>query len=422
VRPPVIEDAELPPTRTRPLLIGVSLVVAAVCSSLWLVRNTDLGIYWYGVNGFFSGIRSAYGPDSGVGDPLEYRYAPVTYLILYPLRFVSLRVAGFWWMLVAWAAAIATVWTAVRVRGLRFSNTAMVACCAYMLAYLVLAIRYGNVQPFAICAIFASLMLAEKQPGWSGILLALAITFKIWPILFLPWLLRRTRLRAATYSLVWLIVIWMLPLPVFGASGYRALIQQWYGAISGLGATYPDVHYVLGESLRELMVRHFTAAAPALKDVPAFHILALSQSTVTIIWAVVSVAVYSWFAVCMLRSDVRKMWAWDGLAFVLYSIVEPYAVKSGLISLGPAVLTAACLYTLGTEERAEQPIISRANTLFLGACLIAVIGTVIQYRPWQHFLLGIGLDFWAELLLLSAMFLWITRTNLPERLSGSFHS
>jgi hypothetical protein len=422
VLPPAIEDAQLPRARTRPLLIGASLAIAAICSSLWLVRNTDLGIYWYAVNGFFSGIRSAYGPDSGVGHPLEYRYAPVTYLILYPLRFVSLRVAGFWWMLAAWAAAIATVWTAVRVRGLRFSNAAVVLCCVYMLAYVVLAIRYGNVQPFAICAIFASLMLSEKHPGGSGILLALAITFKVWPILFLPWLFRRARLRAATYSLVWLAVIWMLPLPIFGASGYWALIQQWYGAISGLEATYPDVHYVLGQSLRELMVRHFTAAAPALKDVPAFHIFELSQSTVTILWAVISVAVYSWFVVCMLRSDDRKMWAWDGLAFVLYSIVEPYAVKSGLISLGPAVLTAGCLYTLGMEEPAMRPMGLRAGRLFLGACLLAILGTVTQYRAWQHFLLGVGLDFWAELLLLSAMFLWIARTNLPERLTGSLHS
>ena len=35
------------------------------------------------VNGFFSGLRPAYGPGSGLGFPMHYRYAPATYLLLW---------------------------------------------------------------------------------------------------------------------------------------------------------------------------------------------------------------------------------------------------------------------------------------------------------------------------------------------------
>jgi hypothetical protein len=42
----------------------------------------------------------------------------------------------------------------------------------------------------------------------------------------------------------------------------------------------------------------------------------------------------------------------------------------------------------------------------------------MQYRPWQRYVLSYGLDFWAELLLLAAMFLWIVHTPLAERRTG----
>jgi hypothetical protein len=140
---------------------------------------------------------------------------------------------------------------------------------------------------------------------------------------------------------------------------------------------------------------------------------------------IISVVVYVTFVISMLRSDRRKLWAWDGLTFVLYSLLEPYAVKSGLISLGPAALTAACLFTLGTSKNLVTAIstpgtrrfISWANRLFLAACLLSFTEAIVQYKLWQRFLLSIGLDFWAEILLLGAFGIWIFLTPLPESVS-----
>jgi hypothetical protein len=87
-------------------------------------------------------------------------------------------------------------------------------------------------------------------------------------------------------------------------------------------------------------------------------------------------------------------------------VLEPYAVKSGLISLGPAALTAAWLYTVRPQKRANQ--------LFLTACLLSFLGAAIQYRPWQRFLLTAGLDFWAEVLLLLALCIWIRAERRVE--------
>jgi len=390
-----------------------ALGAAAVLSALFLVKNVDLRVYWYGVNGFFSGTRPAYGPNSGLGFPMEYRYPPVTYLILFPLSKMSLRVAGILWTLGAWAASAGAVWLGLRVRGLRFDGASIVACSAFMAAYVVLAIRYANVQPFVIAAIFAALILSETQPIAAGILLALGITFKIWPILFLPLLFWRARRRAAIFTVISLVVLWMFPLAIFGAARYGWLLKEWYAAVGRVGATYSEFYYFPGQSLRGVLLRYLTPVVPPLNSFPAIHVFSFSPESAVVTWGIVSLVVYCFFVVLMLRSDARRLWAWDGMAFVLYSLLEPYGVKSGLISLGPAALTAGCLFTIGRRKD------RRANGLFLGACMLSVLGAIIQYKPWQRFLLAAGLDFWTEILLLSAFVVWILYTRVPESLTSS---
>src|SRR5437588_6149436 len=90
---PVIEQQQLPKIRqtgTNPkskVFVYGCVAILAVVSSLFLAKSVDLAVYWYGVNGFFRGTRPAYGPMSGIGFPMEYRYPPVTYLLLFPLKF-----------------------------------------------------------------------------------------------------------------------------------------------------------------------------------------------------------------------------------------------------------------------------------------------------------------------------------------------
>jgi hypothetical protein len=83
---------------------------------------------------------------------------------------------------------------------------------------------------------------------------------------------------------------------------------------------------------------------------------------------------------------------------------EPFAVKSGLISLAPAALTAACLYTVEKQRT--------ANRLFLAACAISFAEAILQYRPWMRYLLSLGTDFWMEILLVAAFVIWIRRSNV----------
>jgi len=320
-------------------------------------------------------------------------------------------------MLGEWTMAGIALWLAVRVRRLWFSATATVALCAFLLAYVVLAVRYGNVQPFVIAWLFTAQILSETRPVVAGILLALAVTFKIWPIFFLVLFLRRERFRTALAAVVSLLIVWAAPIFAFGPRGYWALLRDWYVAVGRVGTTYSEFYYFPGQSLRGILLRWLTPVEPAMSSFPKINILSLQPKLAVEIWGVTALILCVCFTVWMLRSDRSRMWAWDGLAFVLYSMLEPYAVKSGLISLAPAAITAACLFTLASTEQIRKARAPRwANGLFLTVCAISFLEAVAQYRPLTRYCLVIGVDFWMEVLLLIAFAIWIGWANIPEKL------
>ncbi len=289
-------------------------------------------------------------------------------------------------------------------------------CAPTLCAYLVLAVRYGNVQPFAIAWIFAALLLSERRPVLAGILLALAVTFKIWPVLFIPWFFPRGRRLAAVWFGVALAALWCAPLAVFGAHGYWGLLRDWYAAVGRVGTTYSEFYYFPGQSIRGLLLRWLTPVDPPLNYFPHINVLSLDPKTAVHLWMLTGAMLYSFFALWMLRTKRQTQWVWDGMAFVIYSMIEPYAVKSGLISLAPAVLTAGCLFAFRKEDpkSSSSNAVRWANRLFLAACTISFIQAVLQYKPWQRYLLSFGMDFWGECLLLGAFTLWIGWTRLPE--------
>jgi hypothetical protein len=321
-------------------------------------------------------------------------------------------------MLAEWINAGWVMWIALRIRRLHFDAKSILAICAFLCAYLVLAVRYGNVQPFVIAWIFAALMLAETRPFAAGILLALAATFKIWPVLFIPWLFPRQRRRAAVWFGVTLTALWIAPVTVFGAHGYWGLLRDWYAAVERVGTTYSEFYYFPGQSIRGVLLRWLTPVAPPLDYFPRINILSLEPKTAVHLWMIAAAVLYGVFVIWMLCSDRRTLWAWDGIAFVIYSMIEPYAVKSGLISLAPAVVTAGCLFALRCKldpTRSNRAVVW-ANRLFLAACAISFAQAILQYKPWQRYLLSFGMDFWGECLLLMAFALWIGRTQVPQTL------
>jgi hypothetical protein len=378
----------------------------AVLTSYWLTRNIDFGVYWHAVRGFGNHSQKLYGPGSGIGYPMIFRYPPIAYLLLWPLGILPLRWAGFIWMVGAWTAGVASVQIARKTLMLRFELTAVVLGFAAILAYCVLSIRSGNVQPYLIAMIFVALTLATRYPQIAAGLLAVCISFKLWPAFFLPCFLRRGRRAVLIWLLPAMLILWLVPIAIWQPLQYSRLIAQWYHEELRVASANSELWYFPGQSLRGILLRYTTSAVPWLRGFPDVHFLCLSTVLAVRIWLVAAGGTYLVVCGLMLRSHARTQWVWDGLLFALFSILEPFCPKSSMISLGPAILVAAAIYS-EAGARARIPSAWIARRLYVLACALSLLCALLQYRPAIRFMLAIGADFYVSLLLFISLALSI---------------
>jgi hypothetical protein len=132
---------------------------------------------------------------------------------------------------------------------------------------------------------------------------------------------------------------------------YLDLIHQWYRSELQSATTNSEIWYFPGQSLRGVLLRYLTTSDPWIRGFPDVHVMSLSPETVVRAWEGTAVLAYASACVAMLRSDPGKRWVWDGLAFVIFTLLEPFCLKSSMISLGPAVLIAAALFSGEWQDR-----------------------------------------------------------------------
>src|SRR5262245_72994 len=85
-------------------VVVAALIGAAILAAAWYVstRPMDFRVYYYGARGVFDGSRPVYGPSSGLGWPMHYRYPPLFLLLFAPFSWLPLSIsAGLWLILKA---------------------------------------------------------------------------------------------------------------------------------------------------------------------------------------------------------------------------------------------------------------------------------------------------------------------------------
>lgn len=353
-----------------------------------------------------------------MGYPMMFRYPPIAYLLLWPLGTIPLRWAGFTWMLGAWAVSVASIQiarAAFVIAPMRLTATLLGFAC--MLAYCVLGIRSGNIQPYLIGMIFTAINISSTRPIVAAGLLALSISFKIWPAFFLPCFFRRHRRTVLIWLVPALLVLWLAPAAVWSPSAYSHLIVQWYRQELQIVSANSELWYFPGQSLRGVLLRYMTPASPWLHGFPDVHFLSLSPVAVVHLWFVAASSAYLVVSTAMLRSAARTQGVWDGVFFALFTLLEPFCPKSSMISLGPAVLIAAMTYSESTN-RPRAGSIWLAQRLFVLACSLSFLCAVLQYRPVIRVTLAIGMDFYVSLLLFVALILWSANVKSVRDASG----
>ncbi|HTS46698.1 MAG TPA: glycosyltransferase family 87 protein [Bryobacteraceae bacterium] len=382
--------------KIKTILVVVVIAVLAILSAIFLPRNTDFGAYWHGVRNYMNGTKPLYGPLSGMEYPQEFRYPPVTVLFFLPLTRLPLRVASFCWILMAWVACSIATYLAIRAWKLRFTVGGTLLGVIFLAPYVVLAVKFGNVQPYLIALVLLALLFAETHPGWSGLALAVAICFKVWPLFFAPWLLLRRRRSALYYAGGATAVLWTAPVLFFGWSRYLYLLQDFFTHVVAL-ASGPEAVWYSSQSLRGVLLRLLTRSVHPRDGYPDVSFASLPPALMVDCYLVLSILIYGYAVFAMWRSDESRRWLWDAGAFVLFSALQPFCMNSSLISLLPAILAGAHVYS---APAGQFP--AAAKRAFLVACVLVVL-SISPYLPLQREVLMLGIDFWIMLALATGL-------------------
>src|SRR2546425_935893 len=167
----------------------------------------DFRVYHYGARGVFDGTRPVYGPASGIGWPMHYRYPPLFLPLLAPFAAMPLAWAAGLWVVLKIFVLVALVRSIVERTGAVPRPPSFVIPLLFITPYLIEEFRYGNAQFFVFALTAAALLMNRERPVLAAGSLALAISIKVWPLFFVPYLAVRRGWEVRGYApslVVWL--------------------------------------------------------------------------------------------------------------------------------------------------------------------------------------------------------------------------
>lgn len=381
----------------RALVTVLALIAIALLSYAATRRSVDFPVYHYAARKMLSGTGPIYGPLSGIGWPQVYRYPPLFLLLFVPFALLPLQLAAFLWAALKFAVLgllARSLFSRLRTQGLGLQFLSLLPA----LPYLAVEFHYGNVQFFIFALVGAALLCLHKRPVLAAFSLALAISIKVAPLFFLPYLVVRRRTSVAALTLAFTIGLTLLPAGYFGWHTNAALLHQWADQELGLAAT-PGEPAIIGfpsQSMHSVLMRFLVSlnyAELTDSNYPKFNFAAFDPRIVELLWLILAAAGYMG-----LLFLARSRPQFDGpmihaIAFCALVLLQPFTQMGDLVILfWPIAVAVATLH-----EEANLPAWLRA-CLYM-ALLLMVLKPLVPDRNMQRLFQVLGADFAATSLL-----------------------
>src|ERR1044072_2371599 len=216
--------------KARVLLLA-TVIVAIILLGLLLIRNLiDFPVYYWAGQSLLNGRTDLYSPDFAQGRVMDYRYPPFFLIMLIPLWFLPYPAAAYVWYLTS-ALQISSCVFVLR-REIHFNQSAKAAWLIIAFAicqYLVMNLHYGNAHLLATFLLFASFYFtARRQSFIAALVMSLAITIKLMPLMILPYFAFKKKWRFISLVAAMLVAINLAPSAYFGVEKNAQLLKSWY--------------------------------------------------------------------------------------------------------------------------------------------------------------------------------------------------
>ena len=375
--------------KTGLAICGIVAVAAAFAYHV-SHKPMDFRVYYYGARGVFDGTQPVYGPTSGIGWPMHYRYPPLFLLLFAPLAMLPLGLAAALWVV----AKIAVLLCLVQAIKKRVPESAFLISVLFIAPYLIEEFRYGNAQFFVLALTIGGLLLLRERPALAAASLGLAISIKVWPLFFIPYLSVRREWKTVAHTLGFAVFLTLLPALYFGLSGNFDLLKQWFAQESQTQLSKSEIWFP-NQSVRGVMMRYLTVIDYSVvpdSNYAHINIATIDPAKVRLLWVIVAGTIYAAFLFLAHRRRKNDGWLDHGLAFCLLPLLEPFTQKYALaVLLWPAIAAAGLMN--------NRPI----RVLMYSATVLVMIQPLVPGATAQRLLQVLGLDFAATMLLTIAL-------------------
>lgn len=397
------------------LLLVVSLAVVVFLSKP-IEHSVDFLVYYHASRVLVDGHGALYGSQSGIGWPQIFRYPPLFLLAFLPFALFPVKMALVLWVALKCAALFFIVKAlAIQTEFPRTGWWWLVPLCICG-GYIVQEFRFGNAQFLIFALVGAALLSLRQRPVLSAFLLALAVSLKVWPLFFLPYVAARRHIRVAFLTGAFAIGLTILPAVHFGWRGNISLLQEWTAQEWGTGSLGHEAWFP-SQSLGGVLQRYLTAmdfSSWPDPNYPHVNFVAMDPRIVRNIWIVLTVIGYGGLLLAARAAPARLDLLTHAVSFCALPLLQPFAYRPEMVVLlWPAMMAGALL--------ASGDALSRWPRILLwAAVLLEAMEVLTPGSRSQRLFQAVGVDCWAACLLtagLLAVWLQLRRAEVAARTS-----
>jgi hypothetical protein len=393
--------------RSTRIFQAISLIVALFAVTVVFVRamrSIDFIVYYYASRVLIEGHGHLYGPLSGIGFPQYFRYSPFFLLVFLPFALLPFNVS-----VAVWAGLKCTVLYAL-IRALAgrldFGQGRLwwVASLLFCGGFLVQELGGGNVQFLIFGLVAASLLVMDNNRWLAAFLLALAISLKVWPLFFVPYIAMRRQMRMAMLTLALAAGFTLLPAAYFGWSGNISLLREWISQEWGPGSLAVGMWFP-SQSLSGVLQRYLTLVDYSTwpdSNYVQLHLLRVDPRFVR--WLSLALAGIGYLGLLWIARKASEntekgppIVLTDALALCALPLLQPFSHRiEFVVLLWPAMVAGALVAQRGFPS-------AWSKALIYTAVVIEAIEPLISGAKMQRLFQVLGVDFWATCLLTAGL-------------------
>lgn len=399
--------------RNQIIYISVAILFFAVLGLILVHRRSfvDFPVYYLAGRSLINGRSDLYSPEFSGGPLMDYRYPPFfisvfAWLALFPPVWASY--VWYWLCLIQMAGCVLILRSASKMQLVAY-RTGYSEWKVWLISslavgvYFVIALKGGNAHVLMTFLLFCSFwFVLQHRDRAGGVLLSLAITIKIVPLLAIPYFVLKKRWKLLISTGAFLVIFNLAPAMYLGFQKNGELLRTWWQHVV-LNQEVHERNAVINLSLKGQLTRYLTdvdyrqrGAGTESTDTAyrAVNVLSLSPDHVHRIWLLLAFSLYASTLILIWlvarRTNREEITLLElGLVVCLMLLVEPLAAKQYFIELlWPIVALAIFVF-----DR-DQLVSKICKYLLFFVAAINVISPLLPGRSVQRLILVLGIDFY----------------------------